>query len=144
MSGQFTKVMDRMKRASNLGNGSRIARALGITPQAISNYKRRDIVPAEVMLRFSETFGVSLDWLVSGEGAVYKAGFEGKIHDRDDPFSAGINVNELRHMTDISRLSPDELIAVGKLLKVLRHGNSQTTGAIKNMIESIIRGLKEK
>jgi len=74
MGVSYLEVIDRMKWAGRLKNDSAVARALDITPQALSNYKKRGEMPSNLIIEFSERFGISIDWLVIGTGEVYRRG----------------------------------------------------------------------
>ena len=60
-------VTDRMLEAARLKNHSALAADLGVTPQALSNYKRRGDFPAGLVIDFAAKHGLSIDWLVTGK-----------------------------------------------------------------------------
>ena len=64
----FTELIKRMLFVGNLKNHSRLAEKLNVTPQAISNYKKRSKMPSDLILKFGKLYGVSIDWLLSGQG----------------------------------------------------------------------------
>lgn len=64
----FPELIERMLFVGNLKNNSKLAEKLGITPQAISNYKKRSKMPSDLILKFGRLYGVSIDWLLSGQG----------------------------------------------------------------------------
>lgn len=66
MKRRYQEIVERMKKAGNLKNESAVARRLGVTPQALSNYKKRDTMPSGLILKFADMTGVSIDWLVYG------------------------------------------------------------------------------
>ena len=114
MGVQFSEVIERMKRAANLKNDSRVARTLGVTPQAISNYKKRGAIPADLILRFADLYGLSVDWLVTGEGEPYRPGYEGKVI---PPMSAAEGMapyggygKGLKGLADFAALAPEEIL----------------------------------
>lgn len=45
---------------------------LGITPQAYNNYKNGRTVPTEVIYKTQRLFSISVDWLFTGEGVMYR------------------------------------------------------------------------
>ncbi len=67
---KYSVVLERMKRASGLGNESSIAKTLDITPQAMSNFKKAGEIPADRIIQFALKFTVSVDWLLTGEGSM--------------------------------------------------------------------------
>jgi phage repressor protein C with HTH and peptisase S24 domain len=65
----FTVIVERMKQASGLANESAIAKALDISPQAMSNFKNKGKIPSDQVIQFALKFKLSVDWLLTGEGA---------------------------------------------------------------------------
>ena len=71
-----------MREASSTKNDSGLAKVLDITPQALSNYKKRGQMPASLVIKLAEKYGCSLDWLFKGgeeEGKEEKKTLELKI-----------------------------------------------------------------
>lgn len=101
MGVNYSEVIGRMKDAARLKNDSAVARDLGVTPQALSNYKKRGEMPSDLIIRFGQAHGLSIDWLVAGG-----------VRPETEPAAAPY----------LGELSPDELVYTGKLLKVLRDG----------------------
>ena len=64
----FQSIVERMKQASGLQNESAIAKALDISPQAMSNFKNKGEIPADRIIQFAGKFKLSVDWLLTGEG----------------------------------------------------------------------------
>ncbi|MBE9528931.1 MAG: helix-turn-helix transcriptional regulator [Proteobacteria bacterium] len=109
-----------MLESGKLKNATQLAGALGITPQALSNYKRNGRMPAKLLFQFAELYGVSLDWLVgeASEGGTVRA--EGVA--ANGP-ALGANSKEYQ-------LTEEERVYVDKLLLILRSTNS----TFKNVI----------
>lgn len=146
MGVQFSEVIERMKRAANLKNDSRVARTLGVTPQAISNYKKRGAIPADLILRFAELYGLSVDWLVTGEGEPYRPGYEGKVV---PPMSVAEGIapyggygKGLKGLSDFVSLAPEEMIYVGKLIKVMREGDKSAVSVIKWSVDAFLKAIE--
>jgi len=128
MGVSYSEVIDRMKWAGRLKNDSAVARALDITPQALSNYKKRGEMPSNLIIEFSERFGISIDWLVTGVGDVYRravAAEEGASYS-----SRGESID------------PEEIIYIGKLLKVIRAEDKTHSSAVKNAIDSVLFAME--
>lgn len=137
MGVNFTEVIERMRSAGRLKNDSRIARALGVTPQALSNYKKRGKIPADLVIKFSELFGLYVDWLLTGEGEKYKPGYgdpEDAMH-----LGAGEDTYSYGNLVKSAALEPDEIICIGKVLKVLRSEDAGTSSALKWTIDAMLR-----
>ncbi|MDH4226935.1 MAG: helix-turn-helix domain containing protein [Deltaproteobacteria bacterium] len=146
MGVEFTDVIERMKRAGNLKNDSKVARVLGVTPQAISNYKKRGAIPADLVMKFADMYGLSVDWLIRGEGEVYRPGYEGKAlinfaADNVVPYGS-IAKKDIAKLVDIASLSPEELVYVGKLIKVLRDGEGSAVSVIKWSVDSFYNAMQ--
>lgn len=66
-------VLERLKVVLETASDSALARALDATPQTISSWKKRDSVPYAKCVSVARESGVSLDWLLTGEGTMYKS-----------------------------------------------------------------------
>ncbi len=68
MTNNYQEVISRIFWGTGLRNTSAIATKIGITPQALSNYKKRKLMPLGVVLQIANKYGMSMDWLLSGLG----------------------------------------------------------------------------
>jgi hypothetical protein len=142
MGVNYSEIIERMRWAGKLKNDSAVARVLGVTPQALSNYKKRGEMPTDLVLKFSNIYGLSVDWLISGEGDMQKPGTRG--HDMAKGYmfvaeeTAPYGKDSGRKM-DMAALSPDEIIYVGKLLKILRGPNKTNAAAIKYTVDAFLK-----
>ncbi|MCC6501656.1 MAG: helix-turn-helix domain-containing protein [Deltaproteobacteria bacterium] len=128
MGVSYLDVIDRMKWAGRLKNDSAVARALDITPQALSNYKKRGEMPSNLIIEFSERFGISIDWMVTGSGDVYR---RAAAAEDGAPYSG-----------KSESIDPEEIIYIGKLLKVIRADDKSHSSAIKNAIDSVLFAME--
>ena len=128
MGVSYTEVIDRMKWSGRLKNDSAVARALDITPQALSNYKKRGEMPSNLIIEFSERFGISIDWLVTGVGDVYR-----RVAAAEDGSPYGSKAESI---------DPEEIIYIGKLLKVIRAADKSHSSAVKNAIDSVLFSME--
>ncbi|MEK6790977.1 MAG: helix-turn-helix domain-containing protein [Deltaproteobacteria bacterium] len=144
MGVNYLEIIDRMRWAGKLKNDSAVARALGVTPQALSNYKKRGEMPTDLVLKFAGIYSLSVDWLISGEGEMYKTVI------RAEPRQATAGENTFPYMREpgparvpnLSSLTPDEIIYVGKLLKILRGPNKSMATAAKHTIDGLLRAIE--
>jgi len=67
----FTDTVERMKRATGIKNDSELARKLNITPQALSNFKKKGEIPTDLVVKFAVKFKLSVDYLLTGEERGY-------------------------------------------------------------------------
>ncbi len=140
MAVNYSKIFDRMLKAGGLKNGSQLAKALGVSPQAVSNYKKRGELPASLIFKFAEAYSVSIDWLLTGVGNTVQRTELAKLayaHETDEYYSIG-KPECPSSINDLMMLTPDEIIYVGRLLKVLR-GPEKYVPALKVCIDSFIK-----
>ena len=128
METTYTVILDRMKLAGRLKNNSAVARAIGMTPQAISNYKKRGKFPSSVIFKFADIYDVSIDWLLTGKGEAPSV-----------PIKNAVRPRGIKDFGKITAMSPDELVCVGKLLKILRTNNGAIATAAKLCIDSLLK-----
>ncbi len=102
MENRFNEVIDRMQEAGRLRNMSALARDLNITPQALSNYKKRGEMPTHLVVRFALAHGLSIDWLLFGRGVGPAA-----------ESTSAVNPS-------FPHLSPEERVCVNKALRIIR------------------------
>jgi hypothetical protein len=146
MTKAYSEVIERMKRIARLKNYSSVARSLDVTPQALSNYKKRGKIPSHLVIKFAMMHGLSIDWLLTGEGNSYKEGMEegsAFFNAREDEREYGKKINK---SMDFVILTSDEMIYVGKLVRLLRSSNKSTRAALKCSIDAFLKSyiLKDK
>ncbi|HHL38954.1 MAG TPA: hypothetical protein ENJ37_00425 [Deltaproteobacteria bacterium] len=147
MSVKYSEVIDRMRLAGNIKRDSEAARTLGVTPQAFSNYKKRGEIPTDLVLKFAAIYGLSVDWLLTGEGEMHRSGnklLEGETKHCTIAMVETTRYDDKNHesrprITDLSPLTPDEMVYVGKLLKILRGTNQFSIPAVKYNIDAILK-----
>lgn len=121
-------IIDRMKRATGMDTNDTLG-AWFSTPKdknSVSSWKKRGRVPIPELIEVCQRQGVSLDWLVFGEGPALR----GEV--------------EARTRKDLELLGPEMKILVeevhrsSKLLKALcsiRSGNEAAADAILQLVE---------
>lgn len=125
----YTTIFKRMLRAGGLKNSSALARVLGVSPQGISNYKKQGKMPLKLVIRFSEIYDISLDWLLSDENSIqdkpYKVGAE-QVSTNGKPVS--VKTSDVD--TEITASNQYEVEQVKKLLHALRSSNQATVNIV--------------
>ncbi len=153
-------IFERMLKAGNLKNSSEMARMLGLTPQAMSSYKRKGELSAGLIFKFADICGISIDWLLTGYGEPLSSEREarsvkevcsialvdrvagGRYGDPSGKESKGVakrskdTVRKGPDPLDMALLNPDELIYTGKLLKILRGSEKTASPALKANIDA--------
>ena len=69
-------LIQRMLEVSGTKNVTELAGRMGVTPAAFTGYKKRGTIPARLLFRFSESLGVSIDWLCTGAGSPKQGTFD--------------------------------------------------------------------
>lgn len=119
----FCEVIERMKLYGKLKNDSAVARVLGVTPQALSNYKKRSEMPSNLVVKFAQIHEISMDWLITGQGLIYKRKAEKCLENAEE----ALVINNRQ-----------EIEYIGKLLKILRKsGESPIAVAMKHVIDAL-------
>lgn len=139
----YSEIFERMLKAGNLKNSSEMAKILGITPQAISNYRKKSELPAGFVFKFAQMYGISVDWLLTGEGETFRDLKENRGKSRVckiDMVEPHAKEDTKEGFTaEMAVLDPDEMIYIGKLLKVLRGSEDFAAPAVKTSIDAFFK-----
>ncbi|MBV7480624.1 MULTISPECIES: helix-turn-helix domain-containing protein [unclassified Pseudomonas] len=65
-------VLARLKQITGTKSDASLSSALQISPQTLSSWKGRDSTPYSLCVDIAQARGVSLDWLLLGEGPVLR------------------------------------------------------------------------
>lgn len=132
--------------AGKLKNYSELARTVGLSPQAISNYRKKDEIPPRLIFKFAETYDISIDWLLTGIGNMHSGmsapervctiALVEKAGGKD-------NGNYSAAMSQ-AVLDTEEIVYVGKLLTILRSGESVAGPSIKTNIDAFYMTVKHE
>ncbi|HLE08116.1 MAG TPA: helix-turn-helix domain-containing protein [Thermodesulfobacteriota bacterium] len=125
-----------MKRTANFKNNSQLSRSLGITPQALSNCKKRGIIPAYLIIKFAGIYSTSVDWLLTGEGKSEAARLAARQ-------AAPCGREAEKRLLTISPLSPEELVYVEKLLKVMRSPDRSAVSVLMWTLDAFLKAVEE-
>ena len=125
----YSEVIERMRWVGKHKNNSSVARVLGITPQALSNYKKKDKMPVSIVLKYSKIYGLSLDWLITGEGEIFHAK-PVEMVDVLEPAPGSIKM-------DLKSLTADEMVYTSKLLKIFRIAENPLLNSMKYILNSL-------
>jgi hypothetical protein len=67
-------VLERLMTVFAVDSDSELARKLEVNRQTLGSWRSRQSIPYALCVNVSETEGVSLDWLLTGEGAMSRGG----------------------------------------------------------------------
>lgn len=70
-TGTFKEIYDRIRYALNAGTQIELSERLEVRPSAISDAKRKDIIPPEWYLILLEVYDLNPEWVRTGEGKMY-------------------------------------------------------------------------
>ena len=129
MNIKYEKMVGKMLLAAKLKNASALARALGISPQALSNCKRKESIPTKLVFRFAEKFEVSIDWLIDDKSDELRPRFKKSLE------SGKEYLGGKEESVEVSVLLYEESEYVGKLLKILRTCDSDAGRVLKKSID---------
>jgi len=69
----------------NLTQG-KFADSLGVPLTTISKYERGEVKPtSEFLIKLSKIYGVNLNWLLAGEGTMFRSGSQDRLVNIPDP-----------------------------------------------------------
>ncbi|KAB0502367.1 helix-turn-helix domain-containing protein [Pseudomonas moorei] len=66
-------VLTRLKQITGTTSDASLSSALKISPQTLSSWKGRDSTPYSLCVDIAQARGISLDWLLLGEGPVLRS-----------------------------------------------------------------------
>ncbi len=130
----YSEIIGRMKEAAGLKNDSAVAKSIGVTPQALSNYKKRGHMPSSLIIKFAGINDISVDWLLSGDGKKHTTAY--KKTPEDLAYSKILGGMP-------AHLCPIEITYLGKLLGILRSPNRAIADATKYCIDSLHKTDKQ-
>lgn len=64
----FLEILEKIKEVKGFHSDSDVAVALGMSPQALFNHRKRSTIPIEQISTFCSNEKISLDWLLFGVG----------------------------------------------------------------------------
>ncbi|WP_313057929.1 helix-turn-helix domain-containing protein [Pseudomonas rhodesiae] len=67
-------VLERLMTVFAVDSDSELARKLDVNRQTLGSWRTRQSIPYALCVNVSEAEGVSLDWLLTGEGAMLRGG----------------------------------------------------------------------
>lgn len=67
-------VLKRLMTVFAVDSDSELARKLDVNRQTLGSWRSRQSIPYSLCVNVSEAEGVSLDWLLTGEGAMWRGG----------------------------------------------------------------------
>lgn len=72
MAKNIFEIVERIKKIKSFKTDSEVASALKMSLGALSNHKTRRSIPYDSLSTFCDKEGISLDWLLTGDGEMLK------------------------------------------------------------------------
>ncbi len=66
------KIFDRVKQVEGIDSDYKLAKSLNTTGANISKWKSKSKIPYDVLHEYCNSSGVSIEWVLNGEGPVYR------------------------------------------------------------------------
>ncbi|MBI5469106.1 MAG: helix-turn-helix domain-containing protein [Deltaproteobacteria bacterium] len=147
MGVKYADVIERMRWAGKLKNDSAVARVVGVTPQALSSCKKRGEMPSDLVLKFSNIFSLSLDWLLTGEGAMHKwpketDGLHG-VRAMEASTAGEPGLQGAKGVFGFTVMNTEEIQYVNRLLNILRSEKKEDAAAIRSAIDVFFKSTEE-
>ncbi|CAG8865564.1 hypothetical protein PS627_01482 [Pseudomonas fluorescens] len=105
----FAVIARRLKQITGTTSDAALAKVLEISPQTLSSWKSRNRIPYSLCVEIAMREGVSLDWLLLGEGAQQRALSQG-VSDASEDWHA-------RLLSQLQALNPCDLQAVALIVE---------------------------
>ena len=93
MSNATPDTLDRLLQGAGLRRDSQLAEILGVSPQAVSQARRKGKIPDGWVLKVAAQFGLSTDWIFFGRGEASA----GAVQNAQAPEAHGNALREERH-----------------------------------------------
>ncbi|OXR33081.1 bacteriophage CI repressor [Pseudomonas umsongensis] len=75
-------VLARLKQITGTKSDASLSSALKVSPQTLSSWKGRDSTPYSLCVEIAQARGISLDWLLLGEGPVLRLSTAGNASEQ--------------------------------------------------------------
>lgn len=128
----FTAVLARMKLVTQSATDSGLSSALGVSPQTVSSWKGRDSIPYAICVDLANKHGISLDWLLVGEGPRFRAHSHQAMNPSADPQW------ETQLLAELRLLSPQDQQAIALAIQ-----EKQRLRELEQQVEEISNRLSQ-
>ncbi|POZ50677.1 helix-turn-helix domain-containing protein [Methylovulum psychrotolerans] len=65
-------VLDRLQQALSVESDSELSREIGINRATLGNWRNRNSIPYSLCINICEKENLSIDWLLTGEGEMFR------------------------------------------------------------------------
>lgn len=116
-------VVDRLQAVFGAKDDTELSYAMGQKRSTVGNWRNRGTIPYTECVRVAEVRGVSLDWLLTGEGPMFRGEARGAGDDHvviQAPTREPDMPELLGQLADSARRENDRLTAIEKQLQELQ------------------------
>lgn len=118
-------VLERLMTVFAVDSDSELARKLDVNRQTLGSWRSRQSIPYALCVNVSEAEGVSLDWLLTGEGAMLRGG------------------SVARSVSPVTSPQEDAILALFRSLEETDRREIQSAAEEKKRIRDIEQRLKD-
>lgn len=108
----FAAVLRRMKLITACTTDAELSLALNVSPQTLSSWKGRNSIPYSLCIGLATCHGVSLDWLLLGEGSQQRA-----LGEAPTATDESAHDWETRLLTQLRALGPQDQQAIAQAIE---------------------------
>lgn len=126
----FAAVLARMKLVTQSTTDSGLAFALGVSPQTVSSWKGRDSIPYAICVDLAEKHGISLDWLLLGEGPRFRAHAQQSVNTLLDPEWETQLIAQLRLLSPLDQQAITQAIQDRQRMRDLERQVEEISGRL--------------
>ncbi|MFV3382682.1 MULTISPECIES: helix-turn-helix domain-containing protein [Pseudomonas] len=94
----LSAILHRMKSLTGATTDAELSKALGISPQTLSSWKIRESIPYALCMEFAQEHGLSLDWLLLGDGQQNRTSSAPLSHEHQQAWEADL-LEQLRALS---------------------------------------------
>lgn len=107
-------VLDRMHVVYGVKNDNQLGEALQVNRSTLGNWRARDSVPYTICVDLAESRGISLDWLLTGEGSMHR-GEGGSAYKAPAHASEPREAELLGHFVELDESTQLEVLGAARL-----------------------------
>ncbi len=142
----YENLLSRLKRLIDAhadGKYTVFAKKLGIPVGTFYNIMKGQVPNAEHLFHISEIFGISLDWLITGDGEVYKKDILAVCPDELYEGAQETNIIDIEHSDIIKQFHNKSLARdINKDLVDLERMNGEALKKVGIYIKGVVEGIR--
>lgn len=139
---EFNAILDRVKLVLNVKNDSEVAELIGLKQSAFANRKKKGSIPLSLYVKALEPYKVNLNWLVYGDGPIYKDELQEAKPQKQS--SESVQQFVIEHIDVVHEFEDqEEALDANKNLVTLERLDSEefyaTTGRLRGKVKKLLK-----